>query len=181
MYRPGDVADATIHDLHGLAGWSLACSALVIATTAGELLLYVHDHDPDGAGMYAVGPLSRRLHGLTVEHPVVTGPHVGRIRLGRVTDHTPVPDGMQARARATLAVHLAARASSPLTAAALPLLDAACSAMHDSRAAATLATRARDRIVKRLLDGGVEPKAIERPGLSASRISQIKAAAPSTT
>jgi hypothetical protein len=177
MYRPGDVVDVILRDLPQMPGWTLPATALIIAADRPELLLYVHDRDVNGAGMYAIGPLSSRLDGHVIKRPISDGPQPGRIDLGRITDHGDVPDSIVEQARAALASHIATRASSPLDATQLDLLDVAQATIAERRTAVTEAEQQRDRIVRRFLAGNVAPVDISRPGLSTSRISQIKAAA----
>lgn len=174
MYLPGDAVDVVLRDLPHMPGWTIPANALIIAVDGDDLLLYTHDHDLNGAGMYATGTLSSGLHGPAIEQPITDGPQPGRITLGRVTDHLAPPNHLADRARAALAIHIAARASTPLDAKQLPVLDLACTTLAERRAAADAAEDDRDQIVRRLLVGDVAPGRIARPGLSTSRISQIK-------
>ncbi|WP_329564678.1 hypothetical protein [Kitasatospora sp. NBC_01266] len=186
MYSPGDVVAATLHDLAGMPGWMLTTEALVIAewTFRETNLILLIQNRHGHAHMFARGTLSTALDTgrPTIEQPVTTGPTPVRIVLGDVTgrydkDLTALDD----QARADLASYWVERRSGPLTTRDLPALDIAMADIQRHRDEVTEAEARRDRLVRRLIAGGVERKAIARPGLSTSRISQINNEAPTST
>jgi hypothetical protein len=172
-YRPGDVLNVDLTDLPGLPGWNLAATALVLRVQGAELLLYVRDLDMTAAHMYLLGELSSALAGAVIEHPVTSGPAVGRVVLGPRRDQVPAAAIDPATALDALAPHFAARASTPLDASQLGLLDTAVRAVADRRAALADAVQQRDRLVHRYRAGGLAVAQIARPGLSRSLVAQI--------
>ncbi|PYC83436.1 hypothetical protein C7C46_08865 [Streptomyces tateyamensis] len=177
MYCPGDIASTTLHGLPGLGRWTLDASALVLAAEPGDLLLYVYQA-AIGAEFFARGPADTALHGggMQLHDPVTTGLQPARIRLGEITnpgDPSSAVNELLQRAHAELAPQWTARGDGPLTTDALPVLDQACTRLAASRAAADAAEDARDLLVQRFAAGGLGPTALARPGLSASRVSQL--------
>lgn len=181
MYSPGDVVAASLYDLAGVPGWTVPVDVLMLSVSRfaeTNAIMLVQDKSPDGACMYARGTITTAPGCRpTIEQPIVTGPAVGRIVLGAVTgDYDSGLEELDDQARADLALYWNTRGDGPLTAAAVPAYDLAIADIQQRRDAVTEAEAHRDQLIRRLIAGGVESKTLVRPGMSKSRIHQIKAA-----
>ncbi|MDH6111935.1 hypothetical protein P3T36_006882 [Kitasatospora sp. MAP12-15] len=185
MYRPGDVLDVTLHGLPGLAGWALQAQALVLNVstfTETTMRLLVQDPRRNGPTMFARGRLNTELQDPDspfIEHPATDGPVPERILLGRVTGYYQHPRGeagmnaLNEQACSALRAHWALQLRGPLDIDDLPTLDLTIAAVRQCRTDLADAESARNTVMQRLRAGGVEPRDMVRPELSASRISQI--------
>jgi hypothetical protein len=177
VYRAGDIISVSLDDLPHAAGWTISAIALVLASDSRELLLLVADPYGGGATVHAAGQISV-LDGRppAINQPVTDGIRPGRITLGQVAQSEPDCPGLPAavqRAQAALEPYRRMHGTGPLGPEHLPVLDLAMAVLAERRAEENAAGDVRDQIVRRLRAGGVQSKAIARPGMSTSRISQL--------
>lgn len=175
---PGTMIATHLHGVPGAGSWTVAGTSTVLDITGTTVLLSVRGHGGNGH-LYATGtptPLTRGS-GWCVTSPVTTGMRAARLTLTTVRGQLGTPETL-ARAVSTaldaLAPHLAAASTGPLTAAGIPAAAAAAQIAAATREIADTALAERNDVIRRLIDGGVQPTELRAPtGLSKSSLSAI--------